>query len=361
MSLLTVEHISKSFGGIKAVSDFSFQVGKGQIVSIIGPNGAGKTTVFNLLTGIYRPDTGSIRLDGEELVGLKPYQLIENGVARTFQNLRLFSELTVLENVMIGYQSRIHYSLWDSLLVTKKKRQGEAQAEDRAREIIERIGLSHQIDNDCKNLPYGMQKKVEIARAMVSEVKLVLLDEPAADLNPSETAEMSDFIQRLKEWGYTVLLIEHDMNLVMKISDYIYVMNYGAELAGGLPAEIRSNPQVIEAYIGKGGVQRVLKSGFLPLSGQALAAGGGEALAGLAGLRRFASRPVRASPGHQRGQGTGRKQSSDLPRLSDRRGRRSARFPDRRQRSGRNTLHLPFQRPRRRPYTTENQGWSRPG
>ncbi len=141
--------------------------------------------------------------------------------------------------------------------MTKKKRQGEAQAEERAREIIERIGLSHQIDNACKNLPYGMQKKVEIARAMVSEVKLVLLDEPAAGLNPSETAEMSDFIQRLKEWGYTVLLIEHDMNLVMKISDYIYVMNYGAELAEGLPAEIRSNPQ----YIGKGGVQRVLKSG----------------------------------------------------------------------------------------------------
>lgn len=261
MSLLTVEHISKSFGGIKAVTDFSFWVGQGQIVSIIGPNGAGKTTVFNLLTGIYRPDTGSIRLDGRELVGLKPYQLIENGVARTFQNLRLFSELTVLENVMIGYQSRIHYSLLDSLLVTEKKRRGEVQAEEQAREIIERIGLSHQVDNACKNLPYGMQKKVEIARAMVSEVKLVLLDEPAAGLNPSETAEMSDFIQRLKEWGYTVLLIEHDMNLVMKISDHIYVMNYGAELAEGKPAEIRTNPQVIEAYIGKGGVQRVLKGG----------------------------------------------------------------------------------------------------
>ena len=259
MSLLTVEHISKSFGGITAVNDFSFHVDKGQIVSIIGPNGAGKTTVFNLLTGIYRPDSGSIVLDGKELVGLKPYQLISHGAARTFQNLRLFSDLTVLENVMIGFQSRIHYNLIDSLFCTSRKKREEAAAEEKAKEILHRIGLESQMYNQFKNLPYGQQKKVEIARAIVSEVKLVLLDEPAAGLNPSETAEMSDFIQQLVEWGYSVLLIEHDMNMIMRISDYIYVMNYGAKLAEGLPDEIRTNPEVVEAYIGKGGVQRVLR------------------------------------------------------------------------------------------------------
>lgn len=259
-NLLTVEHISKSFGGLKAVSDMSFVVPYGKIISIIGPNGAGKTTVFNLLTGVYQVDSGSIRLEDRDLCGMKPYDLIGVGIARTFQNLRLFSDLTVLENVMIGYQCNIHYSLLDAALRTAKRTAGEREALEHAQDILEKIGLSHLSGAICKNLPYGQQKMVEIARAMVSGAKLLLLDEPAAGLNPGETEELSSFIQKLVTWGYSVLLIEHDMNLIMKISDYIYVMNYGTLLASGLPKEIQTNEEVISAYIGRGGVQRVIKS-----------------------------------------------------------------------------------------------------
>lgn len=259
-NLLTVEHISKSFGGLKAVSDISFVVPYGKIISIIGPNGAGKTTVFNLLTGVYQVDRGSIRLEGQELCGLKPYDLIGTGIARTFQNLRLFSDLTVLENVMIGYQCNIRYSFLDAALRTPKRNAGELDALAHAQDILEKIGLSHLSGIICKNLPYGQQKMVEIARAMVSGAKLLLLDEPAAGLNPGETEELSSFIQKLVTWGYSVLLIEHDMNLIMNISDYIYVMNYGTLLASGLPKEIQTNEEVISAYIGRGGVQRVIKS-----------------------------------------------------------------------------------------------------
>lgn len=260
MELLKVQDLSKSFGGITAVSDFSFHVDKGQIVSIIGPNGAGKTTVFNLLTGFYRPDQGKILVNGEDIVGLKAHQVIGKGVARTFQNLRLFSEMTVLENVLIGYQREIKYNLWDSFFNTKAKKKGEEKAREKAEEVLKQIGLIEYKDAVCGNLPYGQMKKVEIARAMASEAQLILLDEPAAGLNPNETSEMADFIKQLTDWGYTVLIIEHDMNLIMKISDYIYVMNYGTLLAEGLPSEIRTNEQVITAYIGKGGAKRVIKN-----------------------------------------------------------------------------------------------------
>ncbi len=260
MALLEVNNIYKSFGGLAAVSDISFTVDEGQIVSIIGPNGAGKTTVFNLLTGFYTCDKGSIKFCGEEVSGLSPWQFVYKGMVRTFQNLRIFPTLTALENVLIGYQSQITYGRFEAVFRTRRMREQEKKGREEAFNVLKSLSMDQYANEKCGSLPYGVQKKLEIVRALVVSPKLVLLDEPAAGLNPEETDELAGFIKSLPSKGYSILLIEHDMSLVMSISDYIYVMDYGKEIARGVAEDVQKNERVIEAYIGKGGLRHVAES-----------------------------------------------------------------------------------------------------
>lgn len=253
--ILDVRGLTKVFGGLTAVNDVNLQIARQSIVSVIGPNGAGKTTFFNMITGIYEPSSGSIALDGQNLVGLRPDQVTQAGIARTFQNIRLFASMNCQENVMVGRHSRLKAGYLDALLRTKKFHESEQEARDIADLMLDFVGLKKWRYELATNLPYGDQRKLEIARALATSPKLVLLDEPAAGMNPRETEELKSLIRRIRdELGVTVCLIEHDMRLVMTLSEYITVLNYGSKLAEGLPHEIRNNPEVMAAYLGRGAV-----------------------------------------------------------------------------------------------------------
>lgn len=249
--LLRTENVSEVFGGLKAVTDFNIHLDRGELVGLIGPNGAGKTTVFNMLTGVYQPTSGNISFEGRSIVGLKPYQVTQRGIARTFQNIRLFSELTVLENVKIAFHYHVKYGLIESVLRIGRYFREEEAIEEESFKLLKIFHLEDKANEVAKNLPYGAQRRLEIARALAAKPKLLLLDEPAAGMNPQETKELMDMIRWIRhEFGLTILLIEHDMSLVMGICERIYVLEYGEVIAQGTPDEIKQNPEVIRAYLG---------------------------------------------------------------------------------------------------------------
>ena len=249
---LKVTDLSLSFGGLKAVSDFHITIYNNELYGLIGPNGAGKTTIFNLLTGVYRQDTGKIILDEVDLVGKTPVEINRIGIARTFQNIRLFPMMSVLDNVKVALQHKHHYSTLTGILRLPRYYRCEQLMDEEAYGLLKIFGLENNAYSKAKNLPYGKQRKLEIARAIATNPKLLLLDEPAAGMNPSETAELMDSIRKVHEmFQIAIILIEHDMSLVMNICDGICVLNFGQVIAKGTPDEIQSNPAVIEAYLGR--------------------------------------------------------------------------------------------------------------
>ena len=252
MAMLDVKNLSISFGGLKAVDDFSITIEKGQLYGLIGPNGAGKTTIFNLLTGVYKPDGGRILLDGKDITGHKAIQINQAGIARTFQNIRLFKELSVLDNVKVGLHNHHKYSTLIGILRLPSYYKVEKEMDERAMELLKVFDLDKEFDYKASNLPYGKQRKLEIARALATEPKLLLLDEPAAGMNPNETAELMKTIRFVRDhFDMTVLLIEHDMKLVSGICERLTVLNFGHMLAEGPTSEVLSNPEVIKAYLGE--------------------------------------------------------------------------------------------------------------
>ncbi len=251
MALLEVSNLSKTFGGVLAVQDVSFSVDAGIVYSVIGPNGAGKTTLFNLITGVYAPCTGEIRLDGKPVSGLPPHQLARKGVARTFQNLQICMNMTAVENVMVGGHLSLDRNLIKGMLRFPSLRRADAVLRDHAIELMRYAGLDAYLGSEASAMPYGALKRLEIARALAAKPRILFLDEPAAGFNPKETAEIDALVRSIADGGVTVVLVEHDMKMVMNISDRILVLNYGRKLAEGAPHEVRCNADVIAAYLGK--------------------------------------------------------------------------------------------------------------